>query len=170
MLDTSRISTGTRKALYYEACTSTLGDIYPVFLESDLVAVLFEKPHLRVATIPTSFKDELGDYLEGRRKEFTQSINLLTGTDFEKDVWRAIRGIPYGETRPYKWLAVEVGSPKGTRAVGQALSKNPVPIVIPCHRVIESSGNIGGYSSGQEIKRRLLMAECYNTPDHKPEH
>ena len=169
MLDTSRISTAHRKAMYYEKYSGTFGDIYPVFLGSELVAVLFEKPHLKVSPIPEAFKEELRAYFAGESREFKQKVAFITGTEFEQRVWEAIRSIPYGETRSYKWLAEEVGSPKGMRAVGQALSKNPLPIVVPCHRIIEASGRIGGYSSGQDIKRRLLMMECYNTPGCVPE-
>jgi len=73
-----------------------------------------------------------------------------------------LKEIPFGQTRSYKWVAEKVGKPAAVRAVGRALSKNPVPIVVPCHRVIESDGSIGGYSSGVRRKRRLLEMEYYS--------
>ena len=81
---------------------------------------------------------DLKDYFSGGNKGFGQKTKFLKGTDFEKEVWAALKAIPYGETRTYKWVAEKIGRPKATRAVGQALSKNPVPIVVPCHRVVES--------------------------------
>src|SRR4030043_1701346 len=86
----------------------------------------------------------------------------MEGTEFERKVWLTLKEIPYGETRTYKWLAEKIGKPSAYRAVGKALSRNPLPIVLPCHRIIESDGTIGGYSSGIDIKRRLLEIEYYN--------
>lgn len=90
------------------------------------------------------------------------NLSFLIGTEFERQVWLALSEIPYGETRTYKWMAQRVGCPKGSRAVGQALKKNPIPIVLPCHRVIESDGKIGGFALGEDIKRRLLQMEFYH--------
>jgi O-6-methylguanine DNA methyltransferase len=97
---------------------------------------------------------------------------LLIGTEFERKVWAALNEIPFGETRTYKWIAEKIGNPAAVRAVGRALSKNPIPIVIPCHRVIESDGSIGGYSSGVNIKKRLLELEYYSkmTMNNGPKH
>ena len=120
-----------------------------------------ERPTYPRGKAPEPFRNQLKDYFSGRLQDFHQDIVFLHGTDFEKKVWLSLREIPYGETRTYKWLAEKVGSPKGSRAVGQALSRNPVPIVLPCHRVIESDGSIGGYSGGVNIKRRLLDLEYY---------
>jgi O-6-methylguanine DNA methyltransferase len=83
----------------------------------------------------------------------------LKGTDFERAVWEALRTIPHGEVRNYGWVARIVGRPGGARAVGNACGKNPVPIIVPCHRVILSSGRIGGYSGGIGMKRALLEIE-----------
>ena len=163
IFDSGHISTKEHTHLFYEPYKSPLGLLYPVFLDSLLVAVAFNKPHLKIQAIPSGFKDELDAYFEGELKEFTQEVKLITGTPFEHKVWLNLRQIPYGETRSYKWMAEQVGSPRGNRAVGQALSKNPVPIVLPCHRVIESTGKLGGYSGGDELKRRLLAMEFYNS-------
>lgn len=82
------------------------------------------------------------------------------GTLFQKKVWRAIQQIPYGQTRSYKWIAQKIGSPKAFRAVGQACKANPFPIVVPCHRVIASSGKLGGFNGGLKLKRQLLKLEA----------
>lgn len=109
----------------------------------------------------TLAKKELAGYFEEARQEFTCQTAFIEGTEFEKKVWEALKEIPYGETRTYKWLAEEIGKPHAFRAVGNALGKNPIPIIFPCHRVIETDGSIGGYSPGTDIKRRLLELEYY---------
>ncbi|HEB02292.1 MAG TPA: methylated-DNA--[protein]-cysteine S-methyltransferase [Nitrospirae bacterium] len=158
----NRLSTAEKKLLIYAPYLSPLGEIYPIFLDSSLVGVEFKKPHLKMHCVPNEFRQELDAYFNGELKEFAQEVRFITGTLFEQKVWNSLRAIPYGETRSYKWLAADVGSPRGNRAVGRALSKNPIPIVLACHRVIESTGKLGGYSSGVEIKRRLLAMEFYN--------
>jgi O-6-methylguanine DNA methyltransferase len=80
-------------------------------------------------------------------------------TDFEKKVLRITCQIPFGQMRSYKWVARKLGAPKATRAVGQALKKNPYPIIIPCHRVIKSDGSLGGYAKGKQLKKKLLQFE-----------
>jgi methylated-DNA-[protein]-cysteine S-methyltransferase len=75
-------------------------------------------------------------------------------------VWEITRLIPYGETRSYAWVAEQIGQPRAVRAVGQALGKNPLPIIIPCHRVITSNGKLGGFGGGLEMKKRLLSLEA----------
>lgn len=80
-------------------------------------------------------------------------------TPFAKKVYKAILDIPLGEIRTYKWVAKKIGHPKAYRAIGQALKNNPYPLVIPCHRVIETNGNIGGYVWGRKIKKALLNLE-----------
>lgn len=97
-------------------------------------------------------------YFAGKRVVFDVGI-CAEGTDFENRVWRALKAIPYGEVRSYADVAMMAGCPNGARAVGGACGKNPVPIVIPCHRVIASSGRIGGYSPGVDIKKVLLEIE-----------
>jgi methylated-DNA-[protein]-cysteine S-methyltransferase len=152
-----------RELSYYEMYKSPLGELYLIFTGNNLVGIEYQKPHLRVTNIPESFIQEIKEYFDGNSKEFSQSVQLDTGTEFERKVWTSLSTIPYGETRSYKWLAQYVGSPKGTRAVGRALSKNPIPIVLPCHRIIESNGKLGGFAWGSDIKRRLLSLEFYNT-------
>lgn len=104
---------------------------------------------------------QLNEYLDGKRKWFDLPYDA-TGTPFQHSVWDALKNIPYGETRSYLQIAVQIGKPKACRAVGMANNKNPLPILIPCHRVIGSNGNLVGYGGGMEIKKMLLMLEKNN--------
>ena len=101
---------------------------------------------------------QLTEYFAGERTEFDLPI-ALAGTEFQKDVWMALADIPYGKTISYAELAGMVGRPTAFRAVGQANGANPIPIVLPCHRVVASGGGIGGYGGGLAMKRRLLALE-----------
>ncbi|MBM3119035.1 MAG: methylated-DNA--[protein]-cysteine S-methyltransferase [Chloroflexi bacterium] len=103
--------------------------------------------------------DRLRRYLEGAPEDFTDKLDLNGATCFQERVLRVTRAIPYGETRSYRWVASKLGLPRAARAVGQALAKNPLPIVVPCHRVIASNGSLGGFSGGLEIKEYLLRLE-----------
>jgi len=102
--------------------------------------------------------DELNEYFSGKRFDFDVPIRLH-GTDFHRSVWEALMKIPYGETRTYKQVAEIVGRPKASRAVGQANNRNPIWIIIPCHRVIGASGKLTGYDGGVEMKEKLLELE-----------
>lgn len=88
-----------------------------------------------------------------------KKIDLRSGTPFQQKVWRAIQTIPYGETRSYSWVARKAGHPKAIRAVANACGANPLPILIPCHRVISKNGGLGGFSSPIGWKKRLLAHE-----------
>ena len=99
-------------------------------------------------------------YFSGHRVTFTDPLDLSRATTFQWRVWEITRLIPYGETRSYAWVAQQIGQPRAVRAVGQALGKNPLPIIIPCHRVITSNGNIGGFSGGVEMKKHILSLEA----------
>ncbi|WP_304339573.1 methylated-DNA--[protein]-cysteine S-methyltransferase [Campylobacter ureolyticus] len=103
--------------------------------------------------------DELNRYFKGDLKNFSVKLNI-TGTKFEKDVYNALLKIPYGEVKTYKEIAKSINHPKAYRAVGNANSKNKIPIIIPCHRVVSNSG-IGGYTGGINIKKNLLKIEKY---------
>lgn len=102
---------------------------------------------------------QLKEYFQGKRKAFTMPFDLLNGTEFEKKVWNALLEIPYGSTSTYKLIAIKIGKPKTCRAVGNAVGKNPIPVIIPCHRVIRKDKKLGGFSSGIEIKKKLLKLE-----------
>ena len=101
---------------------------------------------------------ELEEYFAGKRREFSFALDLR-GTDFQLACWRALIAIPYGETRTYADIAREVRRPRGFRAVGMANNRNPVAIVVPCHRVIGSDGTLCGYGGGLDVKRKLLELE-----------
>ncbi len=101
---------------------------------------------------------ELKEYFEGKLTEFTLPL-APEGTEFQKKVWRALCTIPYGETRSYGEIAKLIGNPRACRAVGGANNKNPIMIVIPCHRVIGADGSLVGYAGGTDIKKRLLELE-----------
>lgn len=101
---------------------------------------------------------ELGEYFRGQRQHFQIPL-APRGTPFQQQVWRELQNIPYGSTCSYKDIAARIKNPKGARAVGSANGKNPLCIVIPCHRVIAADGSIGGYSGGLTMKRKLLALE-----------
>ena len=104
---------------------------------------------------------ELAEYFEGSRREFTVPVRL-TGTDFQQEVWAALCEIPYGATATYGDIARRVGRPRACRAVGMANHRNPVPIIVPCHRVIGSGGALTGYGGGLAVKSYLLAWEKEN--------
>jgi methylated-DNA-[protein]-cysteine S-methyltransferase len=101
---------------------------------------------------------QLTEYLGGKRTRFDLELKPV-GTAFQQLVWQTLTAIPFGEACGYGELARRTGNPAAARAVGQATGANPIPIIIPCHRVISTDGSIGGYSGGLEIKRRLLAVE-----------
>lgn len=114
-------------------------------------------------------RDDVGDsavrklleYHEGRRVTFDEPLDLHLATPFTRDVLEATSRIPYGNVRPYAWVAREIGRPRAFRAVGNALHVNPLAPIIPCHRVVASGGGLGGYGGGPEMKRWLLRLEGY---------
>jgi methylated-DNA-[protein]-cysteine S-methyltransferase len=101
---------------------------------------------------------QIEEYLNGKRKKFSLPLSMH-GTEFQMDVWRALQSIPYGETRSYKEIAKIVHRPKALRAVGMANHRNPISIIVPCHRVIGHDGSLTGYGGGLPLKRRLLELE-----------
>jgi len=116
----------------------------------------------QAAPSPKRFRDlarRLQDYFSGNKISFPDELDLSLATPFQRIVWQAARQIAYGETRSYGWLAEKISKPGAARAIGQALSRNPLPIIVPCHRVIGSDGSLGGFSDGLEMKRRLLRLE-----------
>ncbi len=101
---------------------------------------------------------QLSEYFKGERTEFDLEL-YLSGTEFQKQVWNGLVEIPYGKTTSYGEFAISLNSPGGMRAVGAANGQNPIPIIIPCHRVIAADGSLGGYTGGLAIKRKLLDLE-----------
>jgi len=156
-------------SLVYKIIESPVGKLKLVASEKGLVAILWEndKPHrvplselLENKCHPVLVKTErqLAEYFAGKRKEFSITLDMR-GTRFQSDVWNALLAIPFGETRTYGQLAKQLGNPQASRAVGAANGKNPVSIIVPCHRVIGSSGKLTGFAGGLETKAHLLSLE-----------
>lgn len=119
-----------------------------------------ERPPLKNSEAFRALKNHLDLYFKGQRVHFDCPLDLGSATPFQIRVWRELRSIPYGETRSYQWLAGAVGNPEACRAVGGANGKNPVPILVPCHRVVRKNGDWGGYSGGGiQVKRFLIELE-----------
>ncbi|OGO31374.1 MAG: hypothetical protein A2Z29_10230 [Chloroflexi bacterium RBG_16_56_11] len=111
---------------------------------------------------PARFTDlaaRLRRYYEGHQVALTDKLDLSGATLFQESVWLTVGLIPYGQTRSYGWIAGQIGNPGAARAVGQALGSNPLPVIIPCHRVLTADGGVGGFSGGLEMKRFLLGLE-----------
>lgn len=143
-------------ALYLTASPRGLSGVHWRRQKAEMVRTLDgARPEARVLRRAAA---EILQYLDGKRRAF--SIRLEPrGTDFQKSVWNSLKGIPYGETRSYKDIAVKLGNAGAGRAVGTANSQNPLCIVVPCHRVIASDGSLSGYSGPAGIKSKLLALE-----------
>lgn len=102
---------------------------------------------------------QLMAFLANQRRELDFPLDLSRGTPFQRQVWRAILRIPYGRVRSYRWVADRVGGSHYARAVGNALGANPVPIIVPCHRIVTNDGSLGGFTGGLLVKRKLLQLE-----------
>jgi O-6-methylguanine DNA methyltransferase len=119
-----------------------------------------EKPATAVARrLAERAREELSEYFEGKRAFFSVPVDLSETPDFQRKVLAAARRIPFGEVRPYAWVAQHIGHPRAVRAVGTALGRNPVPFIVPCHRVLQTGGGLGGYLFGTDVKSRLLSLE-----------
>lgn len=129
--------------------------------EDAIVSLSFrtdEEPQRPLTALEQQVKEQLQEYFEGRRSSFDLPL-APEGTDFQKLVWEELLKIPYGESRTYSEIAVAIGRPKASRAVGNAINKNPIAIIIPCHRVIGKDGKLRGYAGGLELKEMLLRLE-----------
>lgn len=139
--------------------------IGPLTLEADenaVTAIRFSAGGAQDASpLLDAAEAQLREYFAGARRTFDLPL-APHGTAFQRRVWTASRTIPYGETRTYGELAAAIDSPNASRAVGMANHRNPIPIIIPCHRVIGANGTLTGYAGGLEIKRRLLALEGIN--------
>jgi methylated-DNA-[protein]-cysteine S-methyltransferase len=102
---------------------------------------------------------QLKQHAAGKSVRWNVPVDLSSGTSFQRKVWHALTKIPFGQTRSYAWVAQKIGKPRASRAVGAACGANPVPIIIPCHRVVASDGSLGGFGGGLPMKRRLLAIE-----------
>ncbi|MDP3832259.1 MAG: methylated-DNA--[protein]-cysteine S-methyltransferase [Ignavibacteriaceae bacterium] len=138
----------TRDALIYISLKQPKEDLD----KHRLTKVKEDDPYM--LNVPTQLKE----YFAGQRKKFSVKVDL-SGTQFQLRVWKELTKIPYGKTISYKQLAIKTGDAKAVRAVGGANGSNPIPIIIPCHRVINANGELGGYSGGLDIKSTLLTLE-----------
>ncbi|MDP6925272.1 MAG: methylated-DNA--[protein]-cysteine S-methyltransferase [Candidatus Scalindua sp.] len=145
-------------------CFINLSRISEVKFQS-LLRKKFRKKPLRDDKKLRSVINELLDYFNDNQVNFKSLLDLRVGTEFQRKVWNKISEIPYGELRSYKWIASEIGNINAVRAVGNAVGKNPVPPIIPCHRVIRTDGKLGGFSSGIPLKKWLLKLERSSIPD-----
>jgi methylated-DNA-[protein]-cysteine S-methyltransferase len=153
----------------YKIISSPVGELKLVASDKGLVAILWENVNPKSVKLgvlvenhdhPVLLETErqLKEYFQGNRKSFSLKLHL-TGTKFQNDVWQALLAIPFGETRSYGQLARQLGNPRATRAVGAANGRNPIPIVVPCHRVIGASGELTGFGGGLKTKAHLLELE-----------
>ncbi len=151
----------TEKTALY---STVLGLIAVCYTESGITGVHFMRngiqPHTSEKSVlaDTAIR-QINEYLEGKRYTFDLPLQL-EGTEFQKKVWNELLKIPYGETASYKAIAERICQPKAARAVGMANNKNKIAIIIPCHRVIGSTGALTGYAAGLDIKRTLLQLEA----------
>ena len=150
-----------KKVFYYETPIGQIGLAEEYGFITNLYFMNMKQP-VYAKRIKTETSDEaygqLMEYLRGDRQEFDLPLNP-SGTDSQQTIWSELLNIPYGEVKSYKEIATALGNEKLARAVGNASNKNPIPIIIPCHRVIASNGDISGYVGGAEIKQKLLEIE-----------
>ncbi len=144
--------------IYWEG----FGTLSYVWNRSGLRHVTFSKSQSAEICSPLKYsplENFLTEYREGRRPSRFFPLDLSGFTSFQQQVWHAMDSIPYGEVRSYQWIADQIGNSGAVRAVGQAVGRNPVPLVLPCHRVVASDGSLGGFSCGIEWKKKLLALE-----------
>jgi len=157
------------KALKYKSIKSPLGALKIVVTDEALVAILWDNEKLNRVPLDEMIEGkknpliletekQLNEYFLHQRKEFDLPLETL-GTSFQQEVWSELNGIPYGSICAYKDIALKVNRPRAVRAVGTAIGQNPISIIIPCHRVIASSGGLGGFAGGLERKQILLDLE-----------
>ena len=138
--------------------TGTGAALTGVFMETERHASAESRDAVRDAAPLREARQQLDEYFGGERREFSLVLDA-DGTEFQRSVWRALRGIPYGATASYGDIAKRIRNPKAVRAVGLANGRNPISIIIPCHRVIGADGSLTGYGGGIERKRFLLALE-----------
>ncbi len=154
---------------YYKMMTSVLGELKLVASDKGLAAILWENDRPSRVRLGSLSEDkrhpilvqaekELAEYLDGKRKKFSVKFDT-SGTAFQKDVWDALETISFGETRSYGEIAKQIGKPAAVRAVGAAIGRNPISVMVPCHRVIGASGALTGFAGGLKTKEKLLKLE-----------
>lgn len=167
----------TAETLWYSRMNSPIGTLAVVASHRGLCAIEFQGAGFPVAPAPRgpayqgrkiefvenadltlSYVQELEAYFSGKLREFAVPLDIR-GTEFQKQCWQALLRIPYGATRCYADIAREVGRPTAFRAVGMANHSNPIPIIVPCHRVLATNGSLCGYGGGLDVKEKLLRLE-----------
>ncbi|RMF96939.1 MAG: methylated-DNA--[protein]-cysteine S-methyltransferase [Candidatus Schekmanbacteria bacterium] len=164
-----------KTTVFYSHFYSPIGKIYIAVIDNLICNITIGKdserrfikyfssfPFVRLsysAKLTAGYSSVILKYLKKGNAPQFKSLCILKATDFEIAVWKAVLKIPYGETTTYQSIAKKLGSPSLSRAVGNALGKNPIPLIIPCHRIIKSNGDLGGFTGGKEIKERLLTLE-----------
>ncbi len=154
---------------FFKTIKTPVGELKLIGSDQGLAAVLWEDDDINRVRAKSEVEDlnhkvlkqaelELQEYFEGKRVEFSIPLHP-EGTDFQLKVWEELKKIPYGKTISYGELAVRIGNPKAARAVGAANGKNPLSIVVPCHRVIGASGKLTGFAGGVDVKSKLLVLE-----------
>ncbi|MDD2436386.1 MAG: methylated-DNA--[protein]-cysteine S-methyltransferase [Massilibacteroides sp.] len=147
---------------YYYSYQTSIGEIWICEEDKQITRLSFKKPETGYEKKETKLLREtarqIDEYLHGQRMSFNLPLNPQ-GTPYQKTVWNALLRVYYGETRTYKQIAEDIGNPKSCRAVGLANNKNPIAIIIPCHRIVGSNGKLVGYAGGLEIKEKLLAIE-----------
>lgn len=139
-----------------------LGTVWLAWTDNGLLRVSFDRldeVDAREARVPRIYAEPLERYFDGLPEDFAGVPLDLRGTDFQLRVWAALRAIPWGQVRTYGGIAQEIHSPRATRAVGQANHVNPIPVIVPCHRVVEAGHHLGGYGGGADRKKILLELE-----------
>jgi methylated-DNA-[protein]-cysteine S-methyltransferase len=152
-----------QSANFWDYLDTPLGKVKVSASTTGITSVVFTKPQDQfIDTIPnalvTAACDQLRQYFDGKRNEFNLELDLI-GTEFQRQVWQSLLTIPYGQTCSYSEIAKQLSNPKAVRAVGAANGKNPVSIIVPCHRVIGANGTLTGYAGGLSRKEWLLNLE-----------
>lgn len=151
--------------IYYITYNAPFGTLYVGEENSSLVFISLSKPQIQISFNPTPCLNkavsQLNEYFNSKRTSFDLPLNLK-GTKFQIKVWQALLSIPYAQTVSYQDIALKIGNPRAVRAVGAANAKNPLAIVIPCHRVIGKNGKLTGYNGGLSVKEFLLNLERNN--------
>ena len=163
----------------YTIFPSRVGDIFAASTPKGVFKLHFPANDIKLTVVEAYFdcklkkddkaladvKKQLLAYLDGDLKKFDVKVDFVKGTNFQKKVWTVLLNIPYGQAHSYQWVAEKIGSPRAFRAVGSANHNNPVPIIVPCHRVIGKDGAMVGYGGpsdgGKKLKRELLEMEGY---------
>lgn len=152
---------GKRAMTFKGSFASKLGYITVTIAADKIMAIQFGKKTAAKTAGPSLYlqaQKQIQEYAEGRRQQFDLPF-IMQGTTFQVKVWKAMAKIPFGQRQSYKDLAIQVKSPRAFRAVGGACHQNPLPLIIPCHRIVGSDGSLTGFAGGTSLKQKLLLLE-----------